>query len=66
MKRLLALFRKRKPEIKWREQPDHCGWYLSYEKARGFDELFWPGDDDTFERPLRSEAKYLGPFFLPL
>jgi len=67
MKRLLLiLLQKRKPEIKWRRTPDHPGWYVSWEAGRGFTELFWPGDADTFERPLRKEAQYLGPFTLPL
>jgi hypothetical protein len=65
MKRLLTIL-KRKHEIKWRPFPDPSGWYLSWEPGRGFDELFWPGDADTFERPLRKEAHYLGPFTLPL
>jgi hypothetical protein len=65
--KLFALFKKKKPEIKWHHYPAQRGWYLSFEHGRGFDELYWPGaDDDSFEFHHRRDAKYLGPFQLPL
>lgn len=64
---ITAIFKKKKPDIRWHDRPVQPGWYVSFEHGRGFDELYWPGDDDTtFELNLRKEAKYLGPFQLPL
>lgn len=59
--------RRTKPEIKWHSYPQQPGWYLSFAHGRGFDELYWPGDDDmTFEFQHREGTSYLGPFQLPI
>ena len=63
---LSYLFPRKLPRAEWHNRPTRRGWWLSFERGRGFDELYWSGEDDSFEIPLRREAQYFGPFNLPL
>jgi hypothetical protein len=51
----------------WRRQPAKPGFYIVFQRGRGFDVLFWPGHNDpAYEIDYTKQALYFGPFKLPL
>lgn len=52
---------------KWSREPQDPGFYLVFQRGRGFDVLFWPGyDDPAFEIDGTANSLFFGPFKLPL
>lgn len=65
--RIFPWFKRKPPAASWKSSPDHAGWWVSFERGRGFDILYWAGDEDpTFEVNRSPRTKYFGPFSLPL
>jgi hypothetical protein len=59
--------RRKKVEARWHRKPSEPGFYVSFQRGRGFDVFFWPGfDDPAFEIRLSDKTIYFGPFKIPL